>query len=283
MESAELKYTGERLTTERFFTDGAIEHLHRYAFASQLVKDKVVLDIACGEGYGSCLLSKYANFVYGIDIDLNSINHASKKYPKNNLTYIHGSCLEIPIKSNTVDVVVSFETIEHLYEQEQMTIEFKRVLKQDGLLIISSPEKEYYHKVDPNNPFHVKELFLQEFERLIRNNFSFVNFYFQRTKLGSIIIPVDLKPGCYFESSGDFDEVRSENSFKEPIYNLAICSNTKFETDNLSQLNFFRDEHSLVLRMERRVEQVRQKLEYKIGHFILFPYRFLKRIIKWRR
>lgn len=283
METTELKFTGERLTAERHFTDGAIEHLHRYAFASQFIKEKIVLDIASGEGYGSCLLSKYAKFVYGVDIDIDSVTHASIKYRRDNIRYLHGNCLNIPIESNAIDIIVSFETIEHLVEQEQMIVEFKRVLKDDGLLIISTPEKEYYHKVDPNNPFHLKELYLKEFESLIRSNFAFALFYLQRTKLGSIILPVDLKPNCYFESFGNFEHVITQSSFKDPIYNLAVCSNSKFEPDNLVQLNFFRDEYSLNLRMERRVQCIRQKLEYKIGHYILFPIRFLKRIIKWQK
>ena len=75
-----LEFTGERLTTSLSSIHGVIEHLHRYAIAQKITKNKVVLDIASGEGYGSFLLSKEATKVYGVDIDEKSLNHAKVKY-----------------------------------------------------------------------------------------------------------------------------------------------------------------------------------------------------------
>src|ERR1035438_3461036 len=105
-------WTGERLETH-IYNYNTIEHLHRYAMATQLVTDKIVLDIASGEGYGSNLLSKFSKKVYGVDISAETIELASKKYLKNNLQFKVGSTSNIPIPDNTIDVVVSFETIEH--------------------------------------------------------------------------------------------------------------------------------------------------------------------------
>ena len=105
-------WTGERLETF-VLNDSTIEHLHRYAIAKELVQGKRVLDIACGEGYGSNLLAASADFVNGVDIDQVVIAHAAEKYKKENLSFSQGSVEKIPFDANTFDMVVSFETLEH--------------------------------------------------------------------------------------------------------------------------------------------------------------------------
>ena len=156
---------------ERFLPDQKgqieLEHLHRYAMARELVRGKVVLDIACGEGYGSALLSMVAGSVVGVDISENVIQHAQETYSNANLRFFTGSCSNIPVEDGTIDVVVSFETIEHHSEHEEMMAEIKRVLRPKGVLIISSPDR-YEYSVVPGytNPYHVKELTREEFESL---------------------------------------------------------------------------------------------------------------------
>src|SRR5438105_4325866 len=108
----QLEWTGERLVPQM---NGNItyEHLHRYAFATALAKDKDAVDIACGEGYGSALLSETARNVIGVDISPEVIHHAQSKYQKNNLQFRLGACWGIPVESGSIDLVVSFETLEH--------------------------------------------------------------------------------------------------------------------------------------------------------------------------
>ena len=74
------------------------EHLHRYAFASQFVKGKKVLDLASGEGYGTFILSQEAHSVVGIEIDPVAVSHAKTTYEKKNIEFIEGSILNIPIR-----------------------------------------------------------------------------------------------------------------------------------------------------------------------------------------
>lgn len=165
-------WTGERLETFIKSRD-AIEHLHRYSLALEYIKGKVVVDIASGEGYGSNLMSKVANHVYGVDIDNAAIENAKNKYIKNNLEFLNGSADNIPIASNSVDVVVSFETIEHHDKHDEMMLEIKRILKEDGLLIMSSPDKKFYSDTrNYKNEFHVKELYKDEFNNLIAKYFN---------------------------------------------------------------------------------------------------------------
>ena len=148
-----MEFTGERFLPT---VSGEIEleHMHRYLQAKELAVNKSVLDIACGEGYGSALLATVANNVIGVDISEQAIKHASAQYKASNLKYIHGSCSLIPLPDACIDLVVSFETIEHHVEHESMMLEIRRVLKPDGVLIISSPDRRHY-SIDRNysNPF----------------------------------------------------------------------------------------------------------------------------------
>jgi SAM-dependent methyltransferase len=103
-----LPWTGERYVPE---VEGELEleHLHRYAIARDLAYGKEVLDIACGEGYGSELLASVARNVTGIDISEETIAHASRKYVRSNLSFAVGSCASIPMPDASVDLVVSFD------------------------------------------------------------------------------------------------------------------------------------------------------------------------------
>jgi len=222
----DLEWTGERYVPQiRGII--ALEHLHRYAFASEHVKDKVVLDIACGEGYGSEILSRYAENVYGFDIDSKTIKHASKKYVKQNLHFQVASCTKIPLPDSSVDVVVSFETIEHVDEQELMLFEMKRIMRPGGILIISSPDKHEYSEIMCRmNPFHVKELTISEFSKVLSSFFNNIALFGQRVIYGSALTGLDeftpwLKT---YEFSKLPCEVVQAQSLPKPAYVLAICS-----------------------------------------------------------
>ena len=183
-----MEFTGERFVPE---VHGAIEleHLHRYYLAKEVVQGKIVLDIASGEGYGSYILSKIANKVIGVDISEEAVTHAKNKYVSDNLDFLVGSCAAIPLPDNSVDVIVSFETIEHHTEHEKMMEEIKRILKIDGCLIISSPDKlEYSDKPNYSNPHHVKELYRDEFKDLLTKYFKYQHIYGQRIAYGSAIM-----------------------------------------------------------------------------------------------
>ena len=185
--SRPLLWTGERYLPE---IHGSIEleHLHRYLFAKQLALNKRVLDIASGEGYGSALLAQSAATVIGVDIAEDAIAHASTKYRGDNLEYRVGSCSAIPLPDHCVDVVVSFETIEHHTEHDSMMREIKRVLIPGGLLVMSCPDRlEYSDRTEYNNPYHVKELYRDEFSRLLENYFKYQSTSGQRIIYGSAI------------------------------------------------------------------------------------------------
>lgn len=269
------KWTGERLET--FINDQTtIEHLHRYSIALSVVKGKKVLDIASGEGYGSNLLAQNAQMVKGVDIDVRTIENAQKKYVRENLEFTIGSTSSIPFMDSFFDVVVSFETIEHHDQHIEMMNEIKRVLKKDGILIISSPERlNYSDKRNFKNMFHVKELYENEFKELVNNYFVNSAFYFQKAIFSSILVPEHI-PTDYCEFNGNFNSINSKRKI-EPLYIIAIASDSLIPDIGISTFvdNFF---------IERKTEEVKLIYEkswsYKVGKFILGPLSALKKIIK---
>jgi ubiquinone/menaquinone biosynthesis C-methylase UbiE len=223
----ELPWTGERLVTG-VSGDVALEHLHRYALAMELASDKTVLDIACGEGYGSDLLAGVGRWVVGIDINPDSIRHASRKYVRDNLEFRVGSATRLPIGPASVDLIVSFETLEHLAEHEAMMGEIKRVLAPGGILIMSTPDRRNYSDIPKYaNPYHVKELYCDEFAELIDRHFSSSVILGQRVCEGSLLVPFATE-GVEHEEfrsyQGNFQGFRNEAGLRFPIYLLAIAS-----------------------------------------------------------
>ena len=93
-----MEATGERLIPSQQ-GDAAIEHLHRYAVAAELVRGKTVLDVACGEGYGTFLISRVAGRVVGVDVSPEAVAHAAARYRADHLNYLVGSCTAVPLAS----------------------------------------------------------------------------------------------------------------------------------------------------------------------------------------
>ena len=116
-DDAARRFTGERFVPG--YTDGAteLEHVHRYCFALPYVAGRRVLDVACGEGYGSDLLAQVAGTVIGIDIDVQTVLTAAARYRRPNLNFLAANANSIPIEHASIDVVTSFETIEHIENQ----------------------------------------------------------------------------------------------------------------------------------------------------------------------
>ncbi|MDD3630878.1 MAG: class I SAM-dependent methyltransferase, partial [Bacteroidales bacterium] len=262
------KFTGERLIPEVINEDTFL-HLHRYAITFDYIKDKDVIDIACGEGYGSFLMSKYAKNIIGIDIDKNTIDNANSKYVNNNLSYLQGDVSKIPLQSSTIDVVVSFETIEHTTMHDEMMLEIKRVLKPDGLLIMSSPDKyNYSEKRGFRNKFHVKELYLEEFENLIKKYFKYDKMLFQRYFHGSMMFSKnDIKD--ILEYNGDFSEIITDDFFASMIFNVALASDKPIEINKSAS----------VFNASKNVEKIFNSKTYKLANAIVKPFRFLKKIV----
>lgn len=217
-----LNFTGERFVPGM---EGVIEaeHLHRYLLACELAAGRDVLDVACGEGYGSSLLAGAARSVVGVDIADSAVGHAREKYAKPNLRFVQGDCARLPVESASVDMIVSFETIEHHDQHEAMMLEVKRVLRPGGTLLISSPNRPEYDKTlaEPN-PYHVKELDFAEFFALLKQHFKNVSVYDQRVLRGSLLVPHEHHESGFTSLSGSTAE--SSQGLARPIYFVAVAS-----------------------------------------------------------
>lgn len=178
---APLQDTGERMVPEHSGSDTFWEHVHRYAFACGFVRGKRVLDIACGEGYGSAALKKAgATSVTGIDISKEVCIYAQAKY---GIDARPGSAEEIPLADNSVDVVVSFETIEHLHNPARFLDESSRVLVPGGRLVISTPNKGVYTRSGESlNPYHCSEMTEPDFLAALRKRFRRVKMHSQHPR-----------------------------------------------------------------------------------------------------
>src|SRR5690349_799341 len=134
-ESLVLEPTAERMVPENSDLFTFWEHVYRYAFASRFVSGKRVLDIACGEGYGAAALQKAgAAQVIGVDISEAVCLHARNKY---GIDARPGTAEQIPLLDRSIDVIVSFETIEHVPDPHRFLDECVRILVPGGRLIIS--------------------------------------------------------------------------------------------------------------------------------------------------
>ena len=115
-------------------------HRARYEFAIPYVQQRIVADIASGLGYGCRIMNEHgAAFVIGIERSLQAVAYAQAHHQWKNVSYLCGDATTLPLRARSLDVITSFETIEHISNTTALLLEFKRVLKPEGLLIISSP------------------------------------------------------------------------------------------------------------------------------------------------
>ena len=161
----------ERLDFSEETSYSAVEaciHLNRYALARQFINNGRVLDAACGEGYGSYLLKKWgAASVDGIDIDEKTIKRAKALFKLENVNFLCSDVEELPFEDHYFDVIVSFETIEHLSNPEKFLKEIHRVLKPGGVIIVSCPNDPYYYPDEKDsNPFHKRKYTYFDFREL---------------------------------------------------------------------------------------------------------------------
>lgn len=224
--STDLPFTGER------FVPGArgeiwIEHWHRYHFAARWAEGRRVLDVACGAGYGTALLARTAAQATGVDISPEAVAHAQREYAAlANATFLCAPCTQIPLPDASVDVAVSFETVEHITGQEAFLAELSRVLTPSGVLVMSCPNKlEYTDKRDYHNEFHVKELYRAELAQLVGAKFPHVVWYGQRPSFFSVIAPETApSPTGQLVELEEAHPEEASAALANPLYFLVVAS-----------------------------------------------------------
>ncbi|WPP42079.1 class I SAM-dependent methyltransferase [Paenibacillus hunanensis] len=218
-----MDYTGERFIPNNDGLEIEAEHMHRYNSIAESLKGMRVLDAGCGTGYGSFLISQFAKKVIGIDISQEAVDWCNKNYAsQKNLEFTQGSLEAIPFDSEEFDCVVSFEVIEHVDSNIQRAFlrEARRVLKKNGVLIISTPNKLIYtDKSGYHNPFHIHEFYEDEFKQFLSQEFAVTKLYSQSLYTVSSIYG-DIKKN---DNVKMFQHSSLDSSGK---YMIALCSNT---------------------------------------------------------
>ena len=275
-----MENTGERFIPLQMSGQIAAEHLNRYQFVSRIIplEGKMVLDIASGTGYGSNILAEKSKFVYGVDISKEAVEYASSNYAESNISFIQGDCCAIPLPDHSVDVVVSFETIEHIVDHEKFFSEIERVIRPEGILVISSPNKKVYSDTpDFQNPYHVSELYNEEFLSLVKKHFSNVEYYGQNYLFSSFIYPIASNSQWNFPIR--YEE--SERGIIEPMYNIVIASNRPSSVQKPLAL-FYPDSQTIpnlcAEAYKEGYSSCQNSKSWKLGHFLLSP---MRRIKEW--
>lgn len=223
-------FTGERLTAA-ITGQVAIEHYHRYLFARAFCLGKDVLDVASGEGYGSAQLAQVARSVTALEYSPQTVRIARANFPRANLAFVNADARALPLGDASMDVVVSFETIEHFAGQEAFVAEVRRVLRPDGRFIVSTPDRDNYSPTGaPTNLHHVRELSRREFGELLSRHFAHVASLYQRPLLGSALIGDNASPidPLVFERRGPY-RLEACVGLPRPLYIIAVASNAPIE------------------------------------------------------
>lgn len=162
----------ERISCEQTEKYKAIEgaiHINRYMLAKNLCEGKKVLDVACGVGYGSYLMSQWgAKNVTGIDISKEAIQQAKEIFKEDNIDFRCDTveCLK-DFPDNYFDLAISLETIEHLDNPIEFLKEVRRVVKFTGTIIVSCPNDHWYYPIEEQyNPYHKRKYTAEEFKKM---------------------------------------------------------------------------------------------------------------------
>ncbi|MBL0690178.1 MAG: class I SAM-dependent methyltransferase [Alphaproteobacteria bacterium] len=162
---------GERQVETRIENIRA-DHRARYSKASDYIKSNdEVLDIACGVGYGSYMMSvkhSSSNFT-GVDISQKTIEFANNHYKRKNINFVCENCLNIKLKNKFYDVITTFETVEHIDEDKLFLKKLFSSLKDDGTLILSTPNEDIMPFSKENFYYHVRHYRQNELEDLLKS------------------------------------------------------------------------------------------------------------------
>ena len=244
------------------------EHWHRYHFALPLAAGRRVLDIACGEGYGSSLLATRAASVLGVDVSADTLAQARRRYGETaNLEYREGRCEAIPCDDASVDLLVSFETLEHIAEPERLLDEARRVLAPGGLALISTPNREVYSdRSGYRNPYHVREFYRDEFAAMLQARFDGVAVFGQRVDAYSAIWPLEARVSdAQVLQASAADAANAGAGVADAMYFLAACGDREAVAAAAGHLSILSDRGHEVSNRHgaslRQVEEMRAELE----------------------
>ena len=223
---------GERGVFEGPIDQSIADHA-RYLLANSLVSaNDTVLDCACGSGYGSNHLANRAKHVIGIDISKDAINYAKNKYHSKKVDYVLGDARKLAgIPDASIDVYISFETIEHFTETDEYLKRAYEVLKPGAFLLLSTPNA----KMGNRNAHHLRVFKYDELCNVLQeHHFAIKKVYGQdpirigqriRRFLQPILSKIPLR---YRQEVGERAKIGIENNTIVPVTGRAIRNYNTF-------------------------------------------------------
>jgi len=253
------EFTGERVIPELVNADLLNEHLSRYRFAKHFSGGASplasILDAGCGSGYGTAELWGTGS-VTGTDISAEAIAHARRQYSRPGVRFLQAACEALPFPDAAFDLVVAFEVIEHLDRWGELPAEANRVLKPSGVLLVSTPNRDYYAESRGDagpNPFHRHEFDYDEFRQLLETVFPYVRIWTQNHAEAIVFSPPN-PAAVWLEASGPGDAAQAH-------FYLAACSQSPI-TGN-SVFAWVPSSANLLDERERHIAKLNGELEKK--------------------
>lgn len=203
-----------------------------------------MLDVACGEGYGSALVAPVARKVVGVDVSSEVVGHARARYGLwPNLEFREGDATNLSFGEEQFDLVLSFETLEHVEAQDALVGGLAAALASGGCALISSPDKATYTDATGfQNEFHVRELYRDELVELLSRHFRCVRLYGQRLAFHSTIWSLDAPTQASSLVQSTHADGRVESGLaRAPIYYVAACAQREADLPALPDLALFDD------------------------------------------
>jgi SAM-dependent methyltransferase len=231
--------TGERILLELETPMMIARHFCAYRFAKDWALNKELLDIGCGEGYGSYFLSGFAKQVIGIDYDKQIIDYAKNKYHKDNLIFYLMDIKDLGSLDCRFNTICAFQIIEHIQNTKLFLECIKSLLDDQGIFICSTPNRldASPNSNTPLNKFHVKEYLWNEFKEFLETYFSQVkvfglkrgrklNFYRRLKKIGLFnFLPAPINPVHRFYNRIDCDDfILVKDKLDTALDFIAVCS-----------------------------------------------------------
>jgi SAM-dependent methyltransferase len=155
------------------------EHRSRYRFAAEHVRGRLVLDMACGSGFGLAMLGDAGATPIGMDLSADGLSAAAAAL-NGHARLAQADAARLPLPHAALDVVVSFETLEHVPDPDATLAEFRRVLRPAGTLILSTPNRAFGPEwLHTGNPFHLREYTAAELRARLGAHFAEVRLFGQ--------------------------------------------------------------------------------------------------------
>jgi glycosyltransferase involved in cell wall biosynthesis/radical SAM superfamily enzyme YgiQ (UPF0313 family) len=269
----------------------------RYAFANKFTEGKTVLDIPCGVGWGTSLLKGKRRI--GVDISKEAVDYARRHYQ--NIEFLHGSMADIPVEDNSIDVIVCMEGFEHVTKDigSKFLEEASRVIKKDGLLVMTTPVIIRGGK-HSGNPYHLYEPTLDELKKTLSGKFNTVSFhmiegpdnpiaYFVGTLKSKIALTANKSKHILLTTSAAPDQSPFSTTEKRPpigigflISVLRNAGHEVFFIDNYLKPSNFLETDYLIRNSIDYVGIYANTICFRDTHRMLYRLEYLRKTGKWQ-